>query len=59
MLYLLLSEDGGLALSELVAMLGDLDLDHGDDVDLPLVRRDDLVVRIRLGIVVGGCCRSM
>ena len=36
----LLAESGLLAAREAVAVLVDLDLDHGDDVDLALVRWD-------------------
>jgi hypothetical protein len=49
------AEGGLLALGELVTVLVDLDLDHGNDVNLALVGADDKLVGRGLRVVILGC----
>ena len=46
------AKGGLLALCQLVTVLVDLDLDHGDDVDLALIGGDDELVSRTLRLVV-------
>jgi len=47
----LLPKNRVFASGKAVAMLSDFDFDHGDDVDLTFVRRDDFIVGVLFGVV--------